>query len=73
MPRAPTPDDPGTIQLILGALALLVFSALAIADLHPRYEASFYLAALLVLSYLMLLGLGATLARLIEARYGGGE
>lgn len=66
-----TPREPTLVHLVLGTVAFAVFLVLVAVDAHPRYSVSFYLAVLLVLSYLVLLGFGVVVQRLVEAHYGG--
>lgn len=62
--------EPTLVHLLLGTVAFAVFLALVAVDAHPRYSVSFALAALLVASYLTLLGFGVVVTRLVEAHYG---
>lgn len=62
-------DDPNRIHHILGTVAFTAFLVLVALDAHPRYEVSIYLAGMLVVSYLVLLGFGALIMRLAEAKY----
>lgn len=63
-------QEPTRIHLALGSIAFAVFLLLVVLDALPGYEVSIYLSALLVLSYLVLLGFGVVVTRLAEARYG---
>lgn len=66
-------QEPTTIHLLLGIVAFCVFILLVVADAHPDYSVSVYLSAMLVGSYLILLGFGLVLQRLLEVRYGPRE
>lgn len=65
-----TIQEPTRVHLVLGTFAFLVFLALVVLDALPGYTVSFYLAALLVVSYLTLLGFGVVVTRLVEVKYG---
>lgn len=67
------PTEPTKIHIVLGVIAFGVFVALVVLDALPNYDVSIYLSALLVLSYLVLLGFGVVIQRLFEARYGRSE
>lgn len=63
------PSETTRIHLLLGVIAFSVFLLLVVLDSIPRYDVSPYLAGLLVLSYLFLLGFGVAVTRILEARY----
>lgn len=61
--------DTNRIHHVLGTIAFVSFLALVVLDAHPRYSVSIYLAGMLVVSYLVLLGFGALITRIAEAKY----
>lgn len=64
--EAPTPQR---VHIALGTLGFISFLALMIIDSLPQFDVSDSLAAMFVVSYLILLGFGAIVSQYIEAKY----
>lgn len=62
-------SEPTRIHHALGTIGFVALIVLVVLDATPRYDVSIYLAGMIVLSYLVLLGFGAIVTRLIEAKY----
>lgn len=62
-------EDTTRFNQVLGAIAFVFFLFMVGIDALPEYDVSPYLAALLVITYLFLLGFGVAVTRILEAKY----